>query len=210
MYEPVDVITDEAGMRAIVPGTFPSQIAKILNYVDDFCRIWIERSPFLTMATVSASGRIDVSPKGDPPGFVKVLDRNTLAIPDRPGNHRYDSFLNIFETGRIGLCFFVLNRNEVVRVNGSARVVRDQSLREGMAVSGKVPDFAVLVRVEEAFYHCGKAVLRSKLWAPEEAVSVAGLPTYGAAVKAHAKDQRSVEELEQLMRRNEEMRLYDE
>jgi PPOX class probable FMN-dependent enzyme len=162
------------------------------------------------MATYSADGRVDVSPKGDPPGFVKVLDERTLALPDRPGNHRYDSFLNIMETGRIGLMFMVPNRREVVRVNGRARVVRDQALREGMAVNGRVPDFAVVVAVEEAFYHCGKAVIRSDLWAPDKAASVEGLPTYGAAIKAHAALDEPVEVVEGWMAGNERRRLYDE
>ncbi|MEM6588548.1 MAG: MSMEG_1061 family FMN-dependent PPOX-type flavoprotein [Pseudomonadota bacterium] len=210
MYEPKDVVTDEEVIRTHVRGAYRSQQAKILDHVDTLCRAWIERSPFLTMATVSASGEVDVSPKGDPPGFVKVLDPNTIAIPDRPGNHRYDGFLNILQTGRIGLCFFVPNRNEVVRVNGSAQVVRDPELREDMAVEGRVPDFAVLVRVEEAFYHCGKAIIRSGLWSPEKAASIDGLPSYGQAIKTHAQDDRPLEEMEAAMKNNEDNRLYDE
>ena len=162
------------------------------------------------MATSDAEGRLDVSPKGDPAGFVRVLDRHTLAIPDRPGNHRYDSFLNILETGRIGLCFLVPNRNEVVRVNGTAQVVRDLPLRESMAIKGRVPDVAILVRVEEAFYHCGKAIIRSRLWHPQEAKSTEGLPTYAEAIKLHADDERHIDEIEEVMRDNDERRLYEE
>ncbi|MEL7281240.1 MAG: MSMEG_1061 family FMN-dependent PPOX-type flavoprotein [Pseudomonadota bacterium] len=196
MYQPKDVVTDEETIRNHIRGAYRSQQAKILDHVDELCQLWIERSPFLTMATVSAGGQVDVSPKGDPAGFVKVLDPKTIAIPDRPGNHRYDSFLNILETGRVGLVFFVPNRNEVVRVNGSAQVVRDLELRERMAVQGRVPDFAVLVRVEEAFYHCGKSIIRSALWKPEKAASIDGLPSYAAAIKAHARDTRPLEEVE--------------
>ncbi|MEM7596315.1 MAG: MSMEG_1061 family FMN-dependent PPOX-type flavoprotein [Pseudomonadota bacterium] len=210
MYEPKDVVTDEETIRNHIRGAYRSQQAKILDHVDELCQLWIERSPFLTMATVSGAGQVDVSPKGDPAGFVKVLDPKTLAIPDRPGNHRYDSFLNILETGRIGIVFFVPNRNEVVRVNGSAQVVRDLELRESMAVQGRVPDFAVLVRVEEAFYHCGKSIIRSALWKPEKAASIDGLPSYAAAIKAHARDDRPLEEVEAVMKNNDENRLYDE
>lgn len=210
MYEPTDIVTDKASIREVIAGTFASQEAKILDHIDELCRVWIERSPFLTMATVSAGGRLDVSPKGDPAGFAKVLDPHSLAIPDRPGNHRFDSFHNILETGRVGVCFFVPNRNEVVRVNGSARIVRDLPLRESMAIKGRVPEFAVLVRVEEAFYHCGKAVIRSRLWSPDEAASVEGLPTYGAAIKVHGNDARPLEEVEKGMKFNDEKRLYDE
>ncbi|MEO0892654.1 MAG: MSMEG_1061 family FMN-dependent PPOX-type flavoprotein [Pseudomonadota bacterium] len=210
MYQPKDVVTDEETIRNHIRGAYRSQQAKILDHVDELCQLWIERSPFLTMATVSAGGQVDVSPKGDPAGFVKVLDPKTIAIPDRPGNHRYDSFLNILETGRVGLVFFVPNRNEVVRVNGSAQVVRDLELRERMAVQGRVPDFAVLVRVEEAFYHCGKSIIRSALWKPEKAASIDGLPSYAAAIKAHARDTRPLEEVEAVMKNNDKNRLYDE
>ncbi|MEL7265517.1 MAG: RHS repeat-associated core domain-containing protein, partial [Planctomycetota bacterium] len=107
----------------------------------------------------TAAGCIDVSPKGDPIGFVKVLDRHTLALPDRPGNHRFDSFRNILDTGQVGLMFLVPNRTEVVRVSGTAQVVRDAPLRAQMAIKGRVPDFAIVIRVREAFYNCGKAAI---------------------------------------------------
>ena len=142
--------------------------------------------------------------------FLKVLDEKTLAVPDRPGNHRFDSFLNIMQTGRIGLVFLVPNRREVVRVAGSAQVVRDLELREQLAVNDKVPDFVVLVRVEEAFYHCGKAVIRSRLWEPEAALPIDGLPSYAAAVKDHAELEDPVEEINELFMMNEQYRLYDE
>lgn len=162
------------------------------------------------MSTVDKAGRLDVSPKGDPAGFVKVINPQTLAIPDRPGNHRFDSFCNILATGRIGLVFFVPNRNEVVRVNGAAQVVRDQALRERMAIKNRVPEFAILVHVEEAFYHCGKAVIRSGLWAPERAASVDGLPTYAEALLAHSKIDIPLDAMERRLKNNDANRLYDE
>lgn len=211
MYKPTDVITQEAEVRAVIPNRHSHQEAKIIDHIDDHIRLWIERSPFLTLATYGSDGGVDISPKGDPAGFVKVLDRSTLAIPDRPGNHRFDSFRNILQTGRIGLMFMVPNRREVVRVNGSAQVVRDAPLRAQMAIQGRVPDFAILVRVEEAFYHCGKAVLRSRLWEPEQAAPVDGLPTYAEAVFEHAKvADRSLDDLEARFKYNEEHRMYDE
>ena len=209
-YQPTHIVTSEAEIRAVVDGPFASQTGKIIDHIDPLCRAWIERSPFLVMSTYDKAGRVDVSPKGDPAGFVKVVDEKTLAIPDRPGNHRYDSFLNILETGRIGLVFLVPNRNEVVRVNGSAQVVRDMPLREAMAIKGRVPDFAVLVTVEEAFYHCGKAIIRSNLWAPETAVEATGLPTYGEALIEHGKLDMPLAEMEARLKHNDENRLYDE
>ncbi|NKC01243.1 MAG: pyridoxamine 5'-phosphate oxidase family protein [Pseudomonadales bacterium] len=210
MYQPTDVLTSEAQLREILPDQYPSQTGKVIDHIDGHIRVWIEHSPFLTMATVSSTGQVDVSPKGDPAGFVKVIDDKTLAIPDRPGNHRFDSFLNIMQTGRIGLVFLVPNRREVVRVAGTAQVARDLELRQQLAVNDKVPDFAVLVSVEEAFYHCGKAVIRSKLWEPESAMPIEGLPSYAAAVKDHAKLDDPVEKINSLFMLNEQYRLYDE
>jgi PPOX class probable FMN-dependent enzyme len=210
MYEPSEVVTSVAEIRDVIPGTIERQVRKVIDHIDEHVRIWIERSPFMTLATYSASGAVDISPKGDPAGFVKVIDKKTLAIPDRPGNHRFDSFLNILETGRIGLMFLVPNRLEVVRVSGRATVVRDTDLRASMAVEGKVPDFAIVVHVEEAFYHCGKAVIRSGLWEPGNAVSVDGLPTYGRALKDHGNLDTPLEEVERLTEDNLKYRLYDE
>lgn len=211
MYQPTDVVTTEAEIRSVISEQFSSQEEKIVDHLDKPIRLWIERSPFLTMATYNATGQVDISPKGDPAGFVKVLDAKTLAIPDRPGNHRFDSFLNILETGRIAVMFMVPNRREVVRVNGAAQVVRDLQLRESMSIKGRVPDFAIVVRVEEAFYHCGKAVLRSGLWEPDKALSTEGLPTYAEAVFDQAKiTDRSLDELEESFQSNEKNRIYDE
>ena len=116
MYQPTDVVRSEAEIRSVIPQQYSSQQGKIIDYIDEPIRIWIERSPFLTLGTYNAKGQVDISPKGDPAGFVKVLDKKTLAIPDRPGNHRFDGFLNILETGRIAVMFMVPNRREVVRV----------------------------------------------------------------------------------------------
>ncbi len=210
MYEATDVVTSEAQIREVIPGEFESQTGKFLDHIDPLCRAWIEKSTFITIATYDSAGGVDVSPKGDPAGFVKVVDDKTLAIPDRPGNHRFDTFLNILQTGRIGLVFLVPNRNEVVRVNGAAQIVRDLELRESMAVKGRVPEFAILVRVEEAFYHCGKAIIRSRLWHPEEAGPVEGLPTYGEALIAHAQMDTPLQEMEERLHHNDTKRLYDE
>ena len=210
MYPAKNVVTSEDQIRSVIPGVFESQTHKFIDHIDDLVAAWIARSTFVTLATHDAQGRVDVSPKGDPAGFVKVLDKNTLAIPDRPGNHRFDSFLNILETGRIGVVFLVPNRNEVVRVNGTARVVRDEDVRAHCAIKGRVPDFAILVDVEEAFYHCGKSIIRSRLWHPEEAGSIDALPSYAEALKAHADLSTDLAELERRMDNNDQNRLYDE
>ena len=144
MYQPTHVIASEAEVRAILGEVLSTQVNKVIDHIDHHCRTWIERSPFVVMATMDRSGRLDVSPKGDPPGFVKVVDEKSLAIPDRPGNRRADGFLNILETSRIGLMFVVPKRREVLRVNGSAQIVRDPGLLDTMAVNDRVPVMATL------------------------------------------------------------------
>jgi uncharacterized protein len=128
---------------------------------------WIAHSPMLLMATSAADGTCDVSPKGDPAGFVRVLDAGTLAVPERPGNKRADGFHNVLANPHVGLIFLVPGRTDTFRVNGRARLVRDATYFDAMAVQGKRPVMAMEVTVEECFYHCAKAFLRSKLWEPE-------------------------------------------
>jgi PPOX class probable FMN-dependent enzyme len=210
-YKPTDSVTSEQELRAIAPNPpHGTQDVKIIDHIDRHCQVWIERSPFLVMTTSDADGRLDCSPKGDPAGFVKVLDDKTLAIPDRPGNRRFDGFLNIFQTGRVGLIFFVPNRNETVRVNGTAELVRDLPLRESMAIKGRVPELAVLVHVEEAFYHCGKAIIRSGLWAPDKAAPTEGLPTYAEANVDHTGRDFPLDDVTEWFDHNDKFRLYDD
>ena len=208
MYQPTHVIASESEVREILGEVLSTQVNKVIDHIDHHCRTWIERSPFVAMTTMDRSGRLDVSPKGDPPGFVKVVDEKSLAIPDRPGNRRADGFLNILETSRVGLMFVVPRRREVLRVNGSAQIVRDPGLLNTMAVNDRVPVMATLVRVEEAFFHCGKAMIRSGMWEPESWGDIEGLSTYAEAVMDHARPSRSLGELEGLFARNETDRLY--
>jgi uncharacterized protein len=208
MYQPQKVVTSAAALKAILGPDFPSQINKVIDHIDDHCRAWIERCPFVTIASANASGQMDVSPKGDPAGFVKVLDQKTLAIPDRLGNHRGDTFMNVLENPRISLMFIIPKRREVVRVSGSAQVVMDPDLLTSMAVNDRKPDLALVVRVEEAFFHCGKAMIRSRMWEPELWGSIDGLPSYAQALKDHGDMPDPLEEIEARMVNNETNRLY--
>lgn len=210
MYHPTDVVTSVDEIYQGMRRPYESQTSKFIDHIDEHIRAWIECSTFLTIATVDARGHMDVSPKGDPAGFVKILDDKTLAIPDRPGNHRYDGFQNILETARIGLMFLVPHRNEVVRINGRAQVIRDLPVREQCAIKGRVPDFAVLTHVEEAFYHCGKSVIRSQLWMPDAHPKPDGLPTYAEALIAHGELDVEYDEMHAHLQNNEANRLYDE
>jgi PPOX class probable FMN-dependent enzyme len=166
-YEAEQVVTTVDELEAILGEQFDNQVNKVIDHIDDHCRVWIERSPFVVISSASATGAVDVSPKGDPPGFVRVLDPKTLAVPDRPGYHRGDTFRNVLENPQVGLMFVVPKRREVVRVSGSAEVVRDAGLLESMAVGDKVPTLALVVHVQEAMFHCGKSMIRSHMWEPE-------------------------------------------
>lgn len=208
MYEPKVPVTTAAEIKEILGPDFPTQVAKIIDHIDDHCRAWIERCPFIVVSSIGAAGAMDVSPKGDPPGFVRVLDRNTLAIPDRLGNHRGDTFLNVLENPSVGIVFIVPRRREVVRVSGRAQVARDPDLLASMEVNGKVPDLALIVHVNEAFFHCGKAMIRSGMWQPDTWGPIEGLPTYAQALKDHGKLSTDLAELEERVANNEENRLY--
>jgi len=209
-YQPKQVVTTADEVLAALGAPMESQVKKVIDHIDVHCRAWIERSPFVVISSASATGAMDVSPKGDPAGFVRVLDPKTLAVPDRPGNHRGDTFLNVLDNPYVGLMFVVPKRREVVRVSGTALVVKDPALLESMAVGGKVPSLALVVHVHEAMFHCGKSMIRSHMWEPELWGAVEGLPTYGRALVDHAQLARTVEEMERLTDLNEKHRLYDE
>jgi hypothetical protein len=152
---------------------------KQLSRLDVHCRNFIAMSPFLVMSTAAADGSTDASPKGDVPGFVVVQDDHTLLIPDRPGNNRVDSFQNLLENPHVGLLFFVPGMNETLRVNGRARLTIDPETLAPMSVNGKTPRAALVVQVEEAYLHCAKALIRSRLWDPETQIDRKSFPTMG-------------------------------
>ncbi len=147
--------------------------------LDKHGRHFISLSPFLCIGTADAEGHQDVSPRGDPPGFVKVLDDRTLVIPERPGNRRADTMLNVIANPDVGILFMVPGVEETLRINGRARVTRDGGLLSGMEVRGKAPAFGIVVEIETVFFHCAKAIVRSKLWEPETAIERKEFPTLG-------------------------------
>ena len=157
-------ITTEEALRDLMG--YPSDIVtrKTISYIDVHCRSFIEKSPFITIATSDANGNFDVSPKGDPAGFVKILSDTVLAIPDRPGNKKADTLSNIIQNPNIGLIFLIPGIKETLRVNGAAKIVTDEKVLELLACQGKRPTLAIIVEVKEAFMHCAKCMIRSKLW----------------------------------------------
>ena len=159
-----EVISTEEDLRKIVGPPNSWFTNTILNKLDRRCRDFIAASPFIVVGSTHPSGLVDLSPKGDRVGFVRRLDDATLAIPDRRGNRRVDAFRNVLLSPGIGLIFLIPGQRETLRVTGRAIIVRDENIRSAMADRGRVPDLAMIVAVEKAFFHCGKCITRSSLW----------------------------------------------
>lgn len=177
-------------------GTAPEKVrVKEISALDDLCRDFIARAPFCLIATCDPDGVVDVSPKGDPAGFVRVLSDTLLAIPDRPGNRRLDSYHNLLKDPRIGLIFLIPGKGETLRVSGDAKIVKDAGLLETMPVDGNVPSMALVVHVTRAFMHCPKAMIRSKIWQPGTWKNADDLGDIGDAMIKHGKLKQSPEAL---------------
>jgi PPOX class probable FMN-dependent enzyme len=162
------VVSSEARLREVLGHPGDRAVGKERPRLDEHCRAFIAQSPFLILGTANASGQCDVSPKGDEPGFVKVLDETHLAIPDRIGNNRLDGMTNMLVNPHVGLIFLIPGREDTLRVNGRAWIVEDDAILDAMVMKGKRPPFAIGVEVEQAFMHCPKAFIRSGLWKHEE------------------------------------------
>ncbi len=177
-----DCIGSEQELRALHAPTSDLVKKKCVDRLDRHCRDFIALSPFLVLGTANAEGKADVSPRGDPPGFVKVLDDRTLLIPDRPGNNLLDSLSNIVANPEVGLLFVIPGFDETLRVNGRAAVVRDTALLAPLAVEGKTPKVAIRVAVREVYLHCAKSFRRARLWDPAARVPRSTLPSLGKMV----------------------------
>jgi hypothetical protein len=176
---PLSTIRDAETLRAQFGAVGPLAAGKVLDHIDDYGRRFIALSPFLVLASADAAGNLDASPRGDAPGFVAVPDARTLVIPDRRGNNRVDTFLNLLERPGVGLIFLVPGINETLRVNGTAAMTQDPALLEPLSAHGKVPAAGLVVRVREAFFHCGKATIRAQLWDPAHHVERSTFPSLG-------------------------------
>jgi PPOX class probable FMN-dependent enzyme len=203
----MDVVEDLGELRELYGPPGERSLKKQLTRFDKHCRAFIARSPFLVMASSDPSGRCDASPKGDAPGFVQVLDDQTLLIPDRLGNNRVDTIGNLLERPGVGLIFFVPGLNETLRVNGRARITTDPALLDPLAVNGKVPRSGILVAAEEIYFHCGKALIRSDLWNPEKQLRRSEFPSLGR-ILADQIGGMSVEEAERATAESYRTRLY--
>ena len=172
-------IEGEEALRSLIGEPAGVVLSKVSDRLNDLTRQFVERSPFVCLATSAADGSCDVSPRGDPPGFVRILDERTLLLPDRPGNRLADSHRNVLENPHVAVIFIVPGVTDTLRVNGTASIVTDTELLESCAVEGRVPKLGMRIEIEEVFTHCSKAFLRAELWDPTRYVSRDELPSPG-------------------------------
>ena len=203
-----DVISTEAELRDVIGAPSDLVLNKVVSSLDEHCRQFIGKSPFVLVATYGQSGLVDISPKGDPAGFVKVLDDHTLALPDRPGNRRVDTFRNILENPDAGLIFLVPRRRDTLRVSGKAQVVRDHDLRASMATNGRLPELALVLHVERVLFHCAKCTIRSSLWEPAGWPDASGISSSAESLLAHARPNGTVVDMQKLIDDDIRERLY--
>jgi len=187
-------VADEHALREVIGQPTELVSAKIADRLNQLTRQFVERSPFVVVASGRPDGGLDVSPRGDPAGFVRILDERTLLLPDRPGNKLADTLTNLLADDRIALLFLIPGVNDTFRVNGRARIVDDPDLLAASEVEGKVPQLGILVEVEEAYTQCPKAFLRSELWNPERHIERSELPSQGEILRAIADPDLDVEE----------------
>jgi PPOX class probable FMN-dependent enzyme len=181
---------------------------KAIDHIDDICRRFIAASPFVMVASRGADGRLDVSPKGDQPGFVAVLDSKTLVIPDRLGNNRLDTFENLLVHPEVGLFFIVPGHGDTLRVSGKGQIVRDSALQNSLAVNGKAPNLVLVVNVEEAFIHCPKCMVRSRLWTHEQWPDRLDVATLAETMVVHGALTETVPEMQAIIDNDGATHLY--
>jgi PPOX class probable FMN-dependent enzyme len=201
-------VTTPEELERITGAPLPQIIAKELTSLDQMCRDFIAASPFCLIASANPGGHLDISPRGDPAGFVQVISDTLMAIPDRPGNKRVDTFHNVLLDPRVSLIFFVPGKMETLRIRGSARICADPELLEEMAVNNHAPKLALLIHVETVFAHCPKCVIRSNLWQPEQWPDSSNLPNMNAMMVKHAKINKTPEEWFESLKGTGELDLY--
>lgn len=203
-----EIVTTESQLRAVIGYPSHRVVRKHVDALDGHCRAFIANSPIVLVASADAAGNMDVSPKGDPSGFVRILDDRTLAIPERPGNRQAATFSNLLENPHVGLLFLVPGKQETLRVAGTATIVRDRWLRAEMCCAGSIPEFATVVRVHEVFFHCAKFAIRSRLWDAAHWPDVSGLPSLAQVMVDAGKLEETPQEMQALIDKDQRERLY--
>jgi uncharacterized protein len=181
---------------------------KVIDRLDRVCRAFIAACPFVVVATRGADGKLGVSPKGDPPGFIAVLDEKTLAVPDRLGNNRIDTFENLLVHPEVALFLLIPGNGDTLRISGKGQIVQDLQLQERASINNRPPSAMLIVTVEEAFLHCAKAVARSRLWLPEFWPDCSGVPTLAEAMVLHGELRETVPEMQAIIDRDAAERMY--
>lgn len=180
--ESSNLVRDENSLRGLYEEPMELALLKQLDRLDAHCRNFLAHSPFAVIGSTQPGRGTDVSPRGDAPGFARVLDDRTIAIPDRPGNNRLDTMSNIVSDAEVGLLFFIPGIDETLRINGTARLSREPELLAAAAVNGREPRLVIVVTVKEAFLHCGKALKRSKLWHDDYRIDKRAFPSLGRMI----------------------------
>ncbi|MEM8687677.1 MAG: MSMEG_1061 family FMN-dependent PPOX-type flavoprotein [Pseudomonadota bacterium] len=201
-------VTTEAELRAIMGTPGPIARDKVIDHIDTYCAEFIAHAPFVVLSTRGPEGEMDLSPRGDPAGFAKLIDEHTLALPDRLGNKRADTFANLLVNPEIGLIFLVPGKRETLRVSGTGLLVHDEDLRAELAHKGKVPQLVLVIDVKRVMFQCAKCMVRSGLWRPESWADVSGMSSLAEAIKVHSQLSESVTEIDEVIARSETERLY--
>jgi uncharacterized protein len=187
-------ISSEAELRELIGVPNDLVVSKIATRLNDLTKQFVERAPFMCLATAAPDGSCDVSPRGDPAGFVRILDERTVLIPDRPGNRLADSLRNILANPHVGLLFMIPGVDDTFRINGRATLVTDEELLAPSEVDGKVPKLGILVEIDECYTQCSKALIRSDLWNPDRHIERSELPTSGEIMRAVREDEFDAEQ----------------
>jgi PPOX class probable FMN-dependent enzyme len=203
----MDTLRSEADLRALYPPPIERARLKVLQRLDQHCANFIALSPFLCVGTSSEEGA-DVAPRGDEPGFVHLLNDTTLAIPDWPGNNRLDSSSNIVVNPQVGLLFMIPGIQETLRVNGTAEITTNEDVLARWDRNGKRPKAALVVKVQEAFLHCGKALIRARLWEDDYKIKRSQLPTYGQMLKDQIETTETADQMQASIEHGYSTRLY--
>ncbi|WP_410770062.1 pyridoxamine 5'-phosphate oxidase family protein [Fontibacillus sp. BL9] len=204
-----DIVKSEDEIRELIG--YPSELAKnkVIHYLDSHCKEFISHSPLLFISSSDDQGFCDVSPRGDEPGFVHILDDQRMVIPERPGNRRIDTMRNLLKNPRVGLIFVIPGLEETLRINGRARIIKEKELLNQMQVRGKTPLLGLGVIIEECYVHCAKAFKRSSLWDPDSWIDKKELPNIPQMISVHAKQLGlSEEEVSSSLHESYTKRLY--
>jgi uncharacterized protein len=202
-------VSGETALRGLYEPPMELAVLKQLDHLDAHCRNFLAHSPFAVIGSTRSGCGTDVSPRGDAPGFARVLDDHTIAIPDRPGNNRLDTMSNIVAEAEVGLLFFIPGIDETLRINGTARLSQDPELLAAAAINGREPRLMILVTVREAFLHCGKALKRSRLWHDDYRLEKKAFPSLGRIIVEQTKTARlTVEEADAVVEDGYQNNLY--